>query len=326
MPNKEEKQHIVIYTQGGSGDIIASTPMLRCIHRDYPNQELVVVTTYPVILKDNPNISKVFPFNEGMNVYSEYKDTAVMFKKRFAYDYFRDEHRAKSKNILDFICNVYDTKWDGDPPEVFLTKHEREFGQYFMSQFKKPVILIHAFGAVPSEGQSRKIHAHKDMRMDLISELVRKYSKHFEFVQIGLAGEQLVEGAFDALGMQMRETFAIIDLCKTFVFIESLFAHYSACINKTGVVLFNNTDPRFFGHPHNININAPQSLCDEWPCNRPVGALLDLEPGYLNPKTRERNLWTCKRDIVCNQIPYATLESAFLRAIEKNTEKDEKSA
>ena len=100
--------------------------------------------------------------------------------------------------------------------------------------------------------------------------------------------------------MPFREAVALIERCDSFVFIESIFAHCSSALKKSGVVVFNNTSPFFFGYAQNINIyNA--GGCDIWPCNRPLGALLDFAPGYLNPKTREKVLWSCT-DQKCSRI------------------------
>jgi dTDP-glucose 4,6-dehydratase len=53
-----------------------------------------------------------------------------------------------------------------------------------------------------------------------------------------------------------------------------------------------------------------------WPCNRPVGALLDFNPGYKNPKTRERILWECA-DQKCSQMTTEELEEVFVKSITK---------
>jgi hypothetical protein len=94
-----------------------------------------------------------------------------------------------------------------------------------------------------------------------------------------------------------------------------LFAHAAAALNKTGIVVFQNINPGFFGYPimHNI---WDSGGCKVWPCNRPVGALLDMLPGYKNPKSRERLLWECP-DQKCAKMSPENLEKVFLEVVEE---------
>ena len=238
--------------------------------------------------------------------------------KHFIYDHRYDERFSSAKTLPEFICKVYGAEYDGNPPDYIATEPEIKTAEYYLAQFTKPVILVHAFGAIPSDTpQPHKVHNHKDMDVVTMHKLVEKYKDRYDFVQIGLVGEPPIEGCHDGLGMPMREAIATISLCHSFVFIESIFAHCSAALKKRGVVVFNNTDPKFFGYAHNVNIDAG-CACPDWPCNRPQGALFDMEYGYRDPKTRIRPLWACRNQL-CNKLPFETLESAFLKTVEIKT-------
>jgi hypothetical protein len=119
--------------------------------------------------------------------------------------------------------------------------------------------------------------------------------------------------------MPMRETIALIPHCDTFIFIESLFAHIAAALKKPGIVVFQNTKPDFFGYETAYNIWNTGG-CEIWPCNRPVGALLDMLPGYKNPKTRERLLWECP-DQKCARMNPGELEAVFLESVNGSNKK-----
>lgn len=320
--NKE--QNIVLMVQGGAGDVIAFSPCLRFFRSKYPLDNIVVISTYHKLWNGNPNVDEVIPFADLKSAYQRYaiEKKVRLWKKHFVYDEFLDDTRYASSTLPEFICKVYDAEYDGGKLDYYVSPEEDSFARFYLKQFAKPVILVHGFGAVPSEGVMRKVHDHKDIDVPAISELIDKYKKDFTFVQIGLAGEPLIknnsrgeiDGFVDGLGMHMREAIALIPHCKSFIFIESLFAHCSSALNKRGVVICNNTDPKFFGYENNINITNYNCGCPIHPCNRPVGALGDLASGYLDPKTRQIPLWSCG-DVKCRIIDRNILDSAFMSSL-----------
>lgn len=322
----KETQRQIFFVQGGAGDVLAHTPMIRGFRKAYPEDNIVVLSTYAQLWESNPNVDKVLPIREAEDIYQmlvlDYGHKNVrFFKKHFIYDAIMDTPADNAANLPEFICNVFGTEYDGKPLDYFIQDRERKVASIFMGQYKnigKPIVLLHCTGAIPSDGNFNKTNDLKDANVKLIAELVKRYQNQYIFIQIGLQGEPVVEGAIDALGMPMREAIAIIPYCRTFIFIESLFAHLSNAFQKTGVVIFQNTSPKFFGYENNINFGSGCG-CDKWPCNRPVGALLDVMPGYRNPKTRERLLWECP-DRLCARWSVDELEEAFKQALLRTEE------
>jgi len=314
------KKNIVLFHQGGIGDIILQTLVPKIMRKRYPDDNIVIASTYSYIFDDNPSVDVVHSLNECVNLYEDYvlNGECRFFKKHFIYDHIRDVPAMGCKNIFEFVCNCYDVDYDGSRPDYFIKTKEKKIAQTLLSQFSKPVVLLHISGSVPTEGTPHKVHDHKDIKPELAAELVNKYKDSYQFVQVGLVGEQVIPGAFDALGMPFREAAALIPECHTFVFIESSFAHIAGSLGKTGVVAFTNTSTSFFGYNTNINIDCGKCDCNIFPCFRPVGALVDMEPGYYDPKKRDKSLWRCKNQI-CKNIPFDTLDRAFVEACKRNT-------
>ena len=315
------KKNIVLFCQGGMGDVIMHTPIIRYFRHVYPDDHIVVAGTYSHLFQNNPNIDEIVSLQSDFtNLYARFvlPGNCRFFKKHFLYDHLHDEAFLKdASTMLEFTCNCYQAEYDGKGLDYFVSEKEAKIADVFLGQYDKPVVLIHATGSIPSEGQPHKVHGHKDLDFELVSRLIDKYKEQYYFLHIGLQGEPVIPNAIDALGIPFREAAAMIPKCKTFIAIESIFAHLSSAFRKTGVVCFMNTHKDFFGYPHNINISVESCDCGIWPCLRPVGALLDLQEGYTNPKTRERVLWTCK-DQKCKKIPFETLEKAFLEAVKRN--------
>lgn len=343
----DTQSSIILFVQGGAGDVLAQTPMIRCMRQTYPDDKIVVLSTYSQLLENNPNIDVLISLKDPKDFYSEYvlDQNVRFFKKRFLYDYIMDDWASGTKNLIEFACNCYGVKWDGAGPELYLTEYEKRATKTFMSQTNKKKVLLHVYCAVPSDGGHQvlmcdlckgtgkipdgsvcqkcggsgkivirqKTNGLKDIDPQILAPIIEKHKNKVDFLQIGLEGEPIVPGAVDCLGMPMREAIALIDQCDSFIFAESLFAHCAGALKKPGIVIFQNTDPEFFGYPTAFNLSDANG-CTLWPCNRPVGALLDMLAGYKNPKTRERMLWECP-DQKCAKISTKIVEEALIKSL-----------
>jgi len=313
-----EKSKIILFVQGGAGDVLSHTPAIRYFKHKYPNDEIIVLSTYSQLLEHNPNIDKLISLKDPKDFYNEHVlgKNIRFFKKHFVYDGIMDEPAMDCKCLPEFICKMYNAEYDEQPLDYKLTDYELRAAQTFIGQYKflnRPIVLLHCTGAIPSDGAFNKTNSLKDLNIELAKQLVAKYKEKILFIHIGLEGEPKVDGAIDALGMQMREAIALLPLADSYILIESLFAHCTNALGTKGIVVFQNTDPKFFGYSNNYNVSWTGG-CKDWPCNRPVGALLDLHPGYRNPKTRQQLLWECPNQ-VCAQIPLENLEKALLDSL-----------
>jgi len=321
---KNEKSKIILFCQGGAGDVMAHTPAIRYFKTKYPDDELIVLSTYSQLLENNPHIDKLISLKDPKDFYSEYilNKNVRFFKKHFVYDGIMDEPAKGCKCLPEFICKMYDAEYDGKPLDYVITDYEKRAAQVFMGQYKftnRPLVLLHCTGSIPSDGNFNKTNNLKDLNIGLMTQLVAKYKEQMLFIHIGLEGEPKIEGTIDALGMSLREAVALFPLADSYIIIESIFAHCTNALKTNGIVVFQNMNPDFFGYSNNYNVSWTGG-CKSWPCNRPVGALLDLNPGYQNPKTRQQLLWECANQ-VCAQIPLEKLEKALLESLDKNKQK-----
>jgi hypothetical protein len=311
---KDKQSSIILFCQGGAGDVLAHTPMIRAFKRTYPEDKIIVLSTYSQLLEHNPHIDLLISLKEPKAFYEDHvlNQNVRFFKKHFVYNAIMDEPAQGCTCLPEFICKLYGAEYDGEKLDYYVTDYENRVVDTFVNQYAKmnlPLVLLHCTGAIPSDGNFNKTNSLKDLNIGVVSELVKRNSERALFIQIGLHGEPVVEGAIDALGMTMREAIALIGRANSFIFIESLFAHCSNALGVSGVVVFQNTSPKFFGYDNNTNI-ANSGGCKLWPCNRPVGALLDIMPGYRNPKTRQSLLWECP-DQVCARASVKELEAAL---------------
>lgn len=76
--------------------------------------------------------------------------------------------------------------------------------------------------------------------------------------QIGRTGEASVwciEHGFDLDWKQMK---TLLDGADLFVTVDTFFCHFAAYHNRSGVVIYSQSDPKIFGYEHNTNLFKPQ--------------------------------------------------------------------
>jgi ADP-heptose:LPS heptosyltransferase len=319
------KKRIILLTQGGAGDVLAQTPMIRSMRKKYPEDEILVTCTYSQLLEHNPNVDILVPLKEPKDFYDEYvlrsPNPIRFFKKRFLYDYCLEADGVEwlgASCLPEFACTCYGVPYDGGSLDFFPTDYELKAMKTFTDQSIKmgrPLVLLHIYTAVPSDGMPTKTNHLKDINPKIIEPIVAKYKDKIDFLQIGLIGEPRIEGSLDGLGMPMRDVITCMKYATTGILAESLFAHGANSMNMPAIVIHQSTNPKFFGHPtaHNLSYSGG---CPHHPCNRPVGALVDLAPGYTNPKIRNQLLWDCDNQ-VCATMPSEEIEKVLLEIINK---------
>jgi len=314
---KNYDQSIVLVVQGGAGDVLAATPMIRAMKNTYPKDRLIVLATHPYMLAHNPYIDMLITYDPQFNsnndtklLFDEFvskKEKIRFFKHHFPYDAYLDSPFQTAKTLPEAICNLYNCVYDGKPLDYSITEWEKCAAKAFMEQFSKPVVFLHLTGVLPM----------KNLPFETILPIVKKYKDKFEFVQIGSAKDEPIkeEGVISALGMPIRDTISVLPHAKTCIMIESLFAHCTNALGIQAVVTFNATDKNFFGYSNNFNVSFSGG-CADHPCNRPIGTLNRFLPGYLNLKTSEHMQWRCPK-MVCNKLTADQLEEVFLQAVKE---------
>ena len=136
--------NIVFRVNGGIGKCIASTAVCKAIKKKHPDSNLIVISGYPEVYINNPNVYKSFHFNNVQYFYTDFLEGKKY--KLFLHDpYEETAYSQQNSHLLKIWCDMYDIPYKGEQPELFLTKREVEFNQKRYS-FNKPVLLLQSNG------------------------------------------------------------------------------------------------------------------------------------------------------------------------------------
>ncbi len=106
------------------GDIVLTTPVIRCLKQQYPEAEVHYVTkkSYKTLLENNPYIDKVFTLEKSLN------DLVKQLKSE-DYDYVIDLHNNLRTSIIKFRLGVKSFSFD-----------KLNFQKWILVKFKKDIM------------------------------------------------------------------------------------------------------------------------------------------------------------------------------------------
>lgn len=74
-----------------------------------------------------------------------------------------------------------------------------------------------------------------------------------DIIQVGVEGEEQLVSDFRK-NLKLYELAVLVTQCKTWISVDSFFQHFCWDLNKSGIVIFGQSDPNIFGHDININL------------------------------------------------------------------------
>jgi hypothetical protein len=242
---------IIYQVDGGLGKSIMATAILKIIKKEYKKANIIVITGYPDVFIGNPNANKVLHQQQAVGLYKSYihnKDTKVFISDPYSTSDFITE----SNHLLKIWCNMYGLKYNGELPEIFLSKGEKE---YFAPFYKldKPIMAIQPNGG--AVGQPLKYSWTRDLPASLVNEVVSQFKDNYAILHIKRDDQLTYENTIGALD-SWRSIAIMLTLSTKRLLIDSSSMHVATALNLPSVVGWIGTNPRVFGYDLHTNIMA----------------------------------------------------------------------
>jgi len=118
-----EKKYSIFHIEGGLGKHIAATAVARCIKKNHPDRELIIVCAYPQPFLNLDFVSRVYRIGTTPYFYKDYIDQkdSLIFKHE---PYFTTEHIHKTLPLIENWCKLYNLKYNGEQPELSFNDRE----------------------------------------------------------------------------------------------------------------------------------------------------------------------------------------------------------
>ena len=247
------EKYFIWHIQGGLGKNIAGTALINTIKQTYQDRKLIMVTSWPEVYLNNPNVDRVFQLGQSPYFYQDYiENKDVIISKHEPYH--QTAHITKQKHLLENWCDLMNIKYTQQTP-VILPNYSQGM-LLSLWQRSKPIMVIQTGGG-PMEGQKYPYSWTRDMPMEVAQQIVNKFSQQYHIIQVTRPNGYVLEGV-ERLDTPMSnmELFSLLVVSKKRVLIDSSLQHAAAALNLPSVVLWVGTSAKVFGYNLHKNIEA----------------------------------------------------------------------
>lgn len=244
-------QNVIFQIDGGLGKSIMATAILKVIKKEYQKANIIVITAYPDVFIGNPNVNKVLHQQQAVGIYKKYiqnKNTKVFITDPYSTSDFVTE----SNHLLKIWCNTYGLNYNGELPEIFLSKGEKEYFTPFY-RLDKPIMAIQPNGG--GLGQPLKYSWTRDLPASVVNEVVDYFKNDFSILHIKRDDQIIYENTIGALD-NWRSIAIMLTMSVKRLFIDSSSMHVATALNLPSVVGWIGTNPFVFGYDIHTNIMA----------------------------------------------------------------------
>ena len=243
--------NVIFQCDGGLGKSIMATAILKGIKKQYKKANIIVVTAFPEVFIGNPNVNKVLHQQQAVGFYKNYihnKDTKVFITD----PYTTSDFITESNHLLKIWCDIFGLTYNGELPEIFLSKGEKE---YFAPFYKldKPIMAIQPNGG--AVGQPLKYSWTRDLPASVVNEVVSQFSNDYAILHIKREDQLTYENTMGALD-SWRSIAIMLTLSAKRLLIDSSSMHIASALNLPSVVGWIGTNPKVFGYDMHTNIIA----------------------------------------------------------------------
>ena len=242
---------IIFQVDGGLGKSIMATAILKAIKKEYKKANIIVITHYTDVFINNPNVNKVLHHQQVSNLYKTYihnKDTKVFITDPYSTSDFITE----SNHLLKIWCELFGLNYDGELPEIFLSKGEKEYFEPFY-RLDKPIMAIQPNGG--AVGQPLKYSWTRDLPASVVNNVINYFKNDYAILHIKREDQMIYENTIGALD-NWRSIAIMLTLSTKRLLIDSSSMHIATALNLPSVVGWIGTNPKVFGYDLHTNILA----------------------------------------------------------------------
>ena len=287
-------QKIIFQISGGLGKHVAATAVIKAIKRQYPESYLIVISSFPIVFRNNPLVDKNLGLGELLGFYDNFiagSQPKPLFMLREPYNE-ADFLNREGGHLNKIWATSLGVKWENEMPDVFLTDMEAErIGPSFRADNGKPLFVMQTHGG-PAPQDLSKPNPHpyswaRDIPAVTAQKVVDVFKDEYNILHIRRKDQPALQGTYPVSDVDFRYMACLIAMSDLRLFMDSFAQHTAAALRKPSVVCWIANTPEQFGYDIHDNIVAP--------------------PGTIKPDTR--NSVFLQYDITGADIqcPYASL-------------------
>jgi len=242
--------NLIFNINGGIGKCIVATAVCSAIKKRYPNDDLIVISGYPEVFINNPNVKKSFAFGNIAYFYQDYIDGKEI--KAFLHDpYLTTDYIKETKHLIKIWCNLFDLEYNGEKPEIFLTQREIDFFQRQV-QVDKPILLMQTNGGGDT---NKKYSWARDIPSNVVLKVIEEFSKDYSILHVRRDDQLSYPNTIQLTG-GLRQILAISLLSTKRLVMDSFLQHSLGALDLPSVACWVVNSPKVLGYDIHTDILA----------------------------------------------------------------------
>lgn len=296
-------KYAVFHIEGGIGKNIVATNIVRNIKTTHPDRELVVVSPYPEIFLNNPNVYRVYKIGMCPYFYDDFiKDKESKIFKHEPYN--SDGVINRTQNLVKAWAESLSLELDKIKPEIFFNDIEETNVQLLYSKVfqGKPIIALQINGGLAVDKVNQvNFNWYRDLPPQLAQKLVNEFKNKYTFIQIKLPNQVGIDGALPVDSLSLREVLLLLSKCDGAVCIDSFVQHAMAAFGKESLVFWIGNSSKVFGYETHKNVVTKLKFEEQ-----------NIE-GYLEPYPLLTQGYQCPKSYNASKIfTYKEVKDSFL--------------
>ena len=243
-------KYVLFQINGGIGKCIAATAICSAIKKKYPERELIVVSGYPEVFLNNPNVKKSYAFGNISYFYQDYIEGKEI--EVFVHDpYLTTDGIKESKHLIEIWCDLYNLPYNNEKPELFITQRELDA---YQSQVKvdKPIMIMQTNGG----GDVNKPYSWaRDLPTSVVLPIIEEFRNYYAIVHVRREEQLSYQNTIQLTG-NLRHILAVTMLSEKRLVIDSFLQHALAALNLPAVACWIVNTPKLFGYDLHTHILA----------------------------------------------------------------------
>jgi ADP-heptose:LPS heptosyltransferase len=241
--------NIVFSVDGGLGKSIMATAVLKAIKKQYKKANILVSTAYPDVFINNPNVNKIITHANNSGIYRDYVQNKEA--KVFIGDpYSTSDYITESKHLIQIWCEMFGISYNGEMPELFLSKAEKQYYEPFY-RLDKPILAIQPHGGAIN--QPLKYSWTRDIPVPIMEQIIERFKDDYAIVHIKRDDQFMYQNTIGALD-GFRSIAVLLTMASKRLLIDSSAMHIATALNLPSVVTWVGTNPKVFGYNMHTNI------------------------------------------------------------------------
>lgn len=240
----------VFHIEGGIGKNILATAVISSLKKSDPDRKIILVSAWPQVWFNNPNIHEIYPMGQVANFYKKYvlNQDCKIFRQD---PYHTEDYILNKKHLIDIWCDLVGIENTNDGPNLHFSPLELENIKSKMLQgVTKPIFLLHTNGG----GQNGRPYSwYRDLPSQNTVEIVNHFKNDYHIYQIGYKNQPLIEGC-NRLTLETREILAAPIFSRKRLLIDSFSQHSARAWGRKSVVCWIGNKPEVLGYRMHENI------------------------------------------------------------------------